>query len=336
MVDRTVFPAPDLPSSTVSFAKGDNVANASGLDVFDMECMKIAISMVKNPLTGNFDTPLPVVMALVLREGIGLFQFLNRITRPSTSLRWIGHSSWRPVPLDAAAEHHTIGRMYWLAFPYGLDTYTWDNATAPNTTGKMDTHFKSRLELLITTQPVLTGTTKEDLLSFVNERVGSDFNPGDPFPSIYKLHKRVHAVFITLMLAWFQHMHDTILNKRNGLTYTNADWTADDFSSIQDTITSVDTRRRDFITYYSMIYLLYNGSVGSWNAITNSVQNAGARGATKVRDYLLFKFVIGAGQELGPCNMLHYAIGLDAFCRLNFTTPSTAPDTTSPTGRAWI
>lgn len=332
--DHTVFPAPDLPVNTISFLKGRNAINISGFDVFDMECINIAISMVKNPLTGNFDTPFPVVMALVLREGINMFQFLNRITRPVTNLRWIAHNTFHPVPLDANAEKHTISRMYWLAFPYGLDTYTFDPSITLDTTTKTNNFFRNKLKLLIDDEPILFGTDKESLLEFINERIGSEFNIGDSFPSIFKLQKRVHAAFITLMLAWYQHMHDIIINKKHGLTYTSSDWTTNDFSSIQDSITDLDTKRKDFITYYSMIYLAYNSSISTWNAFTNSIESSPSRTALgmKVRDYMLFKFI--GNPPLPMSNMMHFAIGLDDLCRFKYDDTSNSPDSNDPNLRS--
>jgi hypothetical protein len=274
-------------------------------------------------------------MALVLREGIGMFQFLNRITRPLTNLRWVAHNSFHPVPLDVAAEKHTISRIYWLAFPYGLDIYTFQSGLTLDTTAKTDAFFLNKLKLLIDDEPILYGTDKERLLKFINERIGSEFNIGDTFPTIFKLHKRVHAVFITLMLAWYQHMHDIIINKRHGLTYTDSDWTANHFSSIQDGITSLDTKRKDFITYYSMIYLAYNSTISTWNAFANSIETSPARAASgmKVRDYLLFRF--NGNPALAMCNMLHFAIGLDDLCRFKYNNTSAPPDTANPNLRVW-
>jgi len=80
----------DLPAKPLVYCKkGRNAANISGRCFRYGVGINIAISMVKNPLTGNFDTAHARGIGFSAEEGINMFQFLNRVTGPSDTWRWI-------------------------------------------------------------------------------------------------------------------------------------------------------------------------------------------------------------------------------------------------------
>jgi len=101
-----------------------------------------------------------------------------------------------------------------------------------------------------------------------------------------------------------------------------------------------DDEWKDYISYYSLIYLAYNTSPPTWRDLLKGAEVAkpGASPIT-LRDFLLFQHERHR-QAIG--NMVHFAIGLDAFMRLDYMTgagrgafPAATPDVTPVAGRAW-
>ena len=117
----------------------------SGLSIFDLDSAFIA--------SDRMGLPLPVLLALMETEGVNLFAPVNRLVRQPTpvdddtkTVSWEAQSRdttnmLRPPIADVeagvaaarlAAWRQTVGRAFWLSFPYGLDRFTLVDDAAVN------------------------------------------------------------------------------------------------------------------------------------------------------------------------------------------------------------
>ncbi|MEO7982458.1 MAG: hypothetical protein ABI688_00120 [Bacteroidota bacterium] len=316
----------------------DGNAQVSGFDLNDLESLHIARSYVRNYFTAAYDIPLPVILALLQREGTLGFSWLTRIITPKTNRRWksLGGSFTMP-------EINDLARIQFLAFPYGLDTYNNHAQTAAGARLKFDEVITELTAIGIETIDPLKFTKLTDVRESITERVLGVSGP----VLIQKLNKRVHWQFIVLMLGWFQYRHKRM--KENGqsihelgpFTSTDAAWFTNDYSTEQKTVDALHLKRKDFITYYSLLYLGYNASPEIWSNFVSLVENA-SRGGLSLRDFLVFKFTVPAAAAnrdkklTAMSNMIHFAASLDAFSRLIYDeTTVTLFDDSNPDARLW-
>lgn len=322
----------------VTFENGISNHNDSGCDLFDLESIFLARNAVYNYLTTTFDIPLPVILALLNREGVFIFSWLSRNTVPKYWWRWKAHKTF---VITNNTNQHDFARTYFLAYPYGLDSYVVPigSSTSAATNGRLDKVINDLLN-----NNVLNSTKISNAQSFrqyITERVYAPSTDSDGIPYIQKWSKRSHWTYIILMLAWYQYRHKLMKEKGtvdgSSFNYTDSAWFDNDFSNVQGTINSLDTRRKDFITYYSMLYLGYNADPSIWSSFIRSTE-AASRGTLGLRDYLLFRFKPSniSNNYTAMCNMLHFAATLDGYCRLICDkTNVTIYDDTDPNNRNW-
>jgi hypothetical protein len=319
--DKTVIPPYDA-NKTVTYDNGEKI---SGFDIFDIESMLIACSKVKNILTDRFDIPLPIIMALCEREGVRSYAWLNRTVH---DLWWISHQ--QQIDLSNIGYHdsiarQSIARQFWLLWPYGLDNYNNPYDTS-NYIGSLNDRFTSVVNKK-KNLGILSAPNGIDVMKYINERLYSRWNSASAAstaPEIKKLTRQCHWPFIVLMLARFQFCHKFIRNKTNTETFSDANkyvhtndaWFQNDHTSDYLSLGPVDQGWKDFITYYSIIYLAHNSKPSTWSKIIQQVEDNANRGGLSVRDYLLFKYIPEDTENDNITHMIRFAISLDAYMRL--------------------
>jgi hypothetical protein len=102
---------------------------------------------------------------------------------------------------------------------------------------------------------------------------------------------------------------------------------------------ALDPVRRDYIAYWSTVYLAFNASPGIWN---EWVGRAAARKSPgRLTNALLFDvdftgFAPNLSKTWTVANMIRFAVALDAYLRVDFDNPSpTAFDALDPVARRW-
>jgi hypothetical protein len=358
--DTTIFPA---RSGVVPFDNGRS--RVSGFDFFDLESIFLARSKVINVLTGKYDMPVPVLLALADREGIRVFAWLNRKT--TNKLRWITNSG----PLfdltnRSRNERHSLGRIHWLWWPYGLDWYTRIGGENALQIGTQNYHFKQKIQQLKNENILVADKGIEEVQKYFDERVNSSWpSPTGPsaIPQIWKLTRRSHWAFISLMAAKFQ-IAQKHIREKNIYSYSDDSWIEDPPPINKDSTSN--TNRKDYITYYSLIYLAYNSHKrpNTWNSIIDEVERDTTRGNMSLRDFLVFKYCPKppnndpkyfdrSHPDYDPDNthlywldnlahMRRFAIGLDAYLHLDYLESinpdefsDIEPNTESPEDRNW-
>ena len=324
----------------VPFAVG--MARTSGFDLFDLESLHTARPYIRNYLTSNFDMPLPVILTIILREGLLVFSWLTRITTPKTDRRFIRGTI-------NSTELNDIGRIFFLSRPYGLDTFI-EGITS---TGHAKTVF-DEIIFEFRKENVVDPSRFPDI-SYVRKSITERVLGKNGNVAIKKLNKRVHWQFIFLMLGWYQYRHERMksnkksIHENTSFTHTHPDWFINDYSDVQGTVNANDVKRKDFITYYSLVYLGYNANPAIWNSFISLVESA-SRAGLSVRDFLVFRFKVPpilptatddqkkffADKLTAMSNMIHFAAGLDAFSRIIYDDTNVVTfDTSNPNARAW-
>ncbi len=301
---------PPLVSGVASFADGHI---SSGFDFFDLESMYIARSRVKNFLTGDFDIPMSTIMALAEREGIRLFAWLNRIVN---SNRWVAFDGAFSL---AGVNTKDLGRIFWLNWPHGLDVYNGSSIAGANS------KFDSVIALLVAND-VISLETGEEVRKYITERVNSVVPAPVSTPEIFKITRRCHWAFLVLMVGYFQYIHKFVRNKTNApgtpqFAHTEDDWFIDHFSQDQDGYNALSPERKNFITYYSLVYMGYNSSPTAWSRMIEDVEDTPPAdlGGLSLRDYLMFKYEPdSSGDDDNITHVIRYAISLDAYSRIDF------------------
>ncbi len=344
---------------------GPNVP--SGFDTFDLTSAYLALDrMSQNAATR---LPLPVVLALMDFEGVRLFATINRHVKftKSAASTVVWEALFRdalavPPPVDIAtypserpANAHRA-RKAWLSYPYGLDTFA-----RPMTEREVNARVANMAK-----NSVFTLDPGEDLIQYIRTRVFSKWvsiappavSPG--LPQIWKLSRRMHWAALSLMVGFFRLLEiginaPTIANK-----FAQADWTPDVARWLpagssppalvrgdESRVRPADPEWKDYLSYYGLIYLAYNGGPNPWEAgpaswcvLARSAELANPPGSPlSLRDFLLFRH-----QRADPVikRMVRFVVGLDAFLRLDLMeglAPSkyaaAKGDVTPPAGRAW-
>jgi hypothetical protein len=335
----------------------------SGFDLFDIESAYLACVRMAEPIASQNQLPLPVLLALMEREGIKQFGPINRGVRntltEAATIVWEprrrtfvdpanpGQSALDPFdgtlpPTDPAER----SRQSWLLFPYGLDHFA-----KPNTAAGVDSLVDQ-----VHQAGVMTLATGESVGNYLHDRLFSSFfllpalgfaNVG--IPRIWKRSRRSHWACISLMAGFFRQLEVQMTATPIDPSFTAGQgaWTPrtgpsgwlPPGSSPPDLTgkTPVDPAWKDFITYYALVYVAYNGGAGSWAARTHQVENAGP--ALPLRDSMLFEHDRGA--EI-MAHVGRFAIGLDAYMRLDYMTnkfpgdyATATANSADPTARVW-
>lgn len=350
--DTTKFP--QRSGGIVQYENG--FSKVSGFDFFDLESIFLARSKVRNVLTSNFDIPISVLLALADREGIRIFAWLHR----NNNLKWITNigpvfdlSKW-------TGKKHSLGRIHWLWWPYGLDWYTITEDVYSKLPGVQNARFEGKIILLKNHNILDTDKDEETIRKFFDERVNSTWPTATgplAIPRIWKLTRRCHWAFISLMAAKFQ-IAQKHIREKEVYSYSDDSW-IEDPPSINKDSTSI-TDRKDYITYYSLIYLAYNSHKrpATWNSIIKKVEEDTTRGDMSLRDFLVFKYCPeeyrrkldythddydpGVSWMDNLAHMRRFAIGLDAYLHLDYLEgmnpekfPDIEPNIESPTSRNW-
>jgi hypothetical protein len=323
----------------------------SGFDTFDLESAYLACRRMSQH--GGAQLPLPVMLALMEREGIRLFARINRRVRNTTAasetLIWEARRrAASPGPLPTA-EYSTDparrAREAWLAYPYGLDTFS-----SPNTDTAVDDVVK-RLE----TAGVFTLDPGESIATYISTRVFSEWlalpaaGPTHGVPRIWKRTRRMHWAGLSLMAGFFRYLEAQVRTPTVANGYASVGWApaagwlpAGSSPPNLTGHTATDVQWKDYLSYYALIYLAYNNRADTWRDTIRAAEVARASsGSTmSLRDYLLFRH---DRDRMRIGNMVRFVIGLDAFLRLDFMEgatpadfPAASPDTTPTAGRAWV
>ncbi len=323
------------------------LARPSGFDTFDLESAMLATGRMSDPIDGPNRLPLPVLLAIMEREGIKLFAAINRHVRNTTTaastLRWEAYyedtarAAW-------AAGLDGMGRQGWFLFPYGLDVFgrpKTDAGVTATVTAMKDSG-------------VLAVADGEDVARYVRERVFSQWDAAAPpagpgRPHIWKRSRRVRWAGLSLMAGFFRHIEAQI---RAAVLadnpFSQPPWHPDPAwfpaaSSPPDLTgkSPTDIAWKDYISYFALIYAGYNTAPENWRALVRSAQADHANEASPLglRDFFLFRHSRG-NQVID--HVVRFAVGLDAFLRLDSMLgkapkdyPTATPDTTAPAGRAW-
>jgi len=357
---RTRQPAP--AGNSVPFM--DMLLNPSGFGTFDLESAYLARARMSDPYDGPDQLPMSVLLALLEREGTKLFAPINRRVRNVTTAA-AAPLIWDAVQMSdlsnwsAAVDER--GRMGWMLFPYGLDSFATpradDDRLGRPVLGTDDTAFNAVVGRVASAGVLDLGN--EDAGGYIRTRVSSDWkvlpappappppppNPGTP--RIWKRSRRAHWAGIAMMAGFFRRRQRQMHAPTDANGFSEPGWAPAPGwlpagSSPPDLTgkSPADDEWKDYISYYSLIYLAYNTSPPTWRDLLKGAEVAkpGASPIT-LRDFLLFQHERHR-QAIG--NMVHFAIGLDAFMRLDYMTgagrgafPAATPDVTPVAGRAW-
>ncbi len=339
---KTLFPFTGI---TYSGGKATGIVDytnrrLSGFDHLDLQSAILARSRMTSPLTGKCDLPLPVIMALMQKEGIFSFAFLNRYTQPTKSLAstlsWIAY--YQDMPRYTAVPLNALVRCYWLLWPYGLDYYAVEkNAATNEKEPRNDTSFDNVVKAL-RTDSILTTEIDVDVRTYIDERILGVWQGTNAAGRaiIWKLTRRVHWAFVSLMVGRFLSIQKYIHEQSNGFA-RHDDWIDTDVEINKIPISPNDDAWRHFITYYSMIYRGYNARINWTNDLNNAYASRPA--GRSLRDHLFFHH-----QRL-TCrtqNMVQFGIALDAYMRLDLLNgksadqySTAAPDLTAISRNSW-
>jgi hypothetical protein len=329
----------------------------SGFATFDIESIALAASRMRRPAVGGAATPLAVGLALLETEGVKFFAALHRSARYVTAAKdtftWeaISRDPTRSGPASLDEEpprEDQIARVHWLVFPYGLDEFTGhQQRIVPDAEKITDALFKESIQKL-TQDHILRLDRGEDVERYFRQRLWSEWHdvvPGAGVPRIWMRSRTAHWACISLMLGWFAKReylirHPTLQNRYAEVGWSPSPGWFPAGSSPPDLAGKGpnDAEWKDFISYYALVYLSYNISEAGWREIAKAVE-ADCPAGTPLRDYLLFR---QDRHKLGIANMARFAIGLDAFLRLNFMEglapgdyAAAAPNTTA-LSRTWV
>jgi hypothetical protein len=326
----------------------------SGFDLFDIASAYLATGRMCEPPDGPDRLPLVILLALMEREGIKGFAPLTRHVRntktEATTLSWEAHnqvlerSGW-PADLDQ------MGRDGCLLWPYGLDRF----AQPPT-----DAAFNALIASMeAEAPPVIRRGVGEDVAVYLRQRAWSAWHPKPPpppppppvdpgLPAVWKRSRRMHWASLSLMAGFFRQLETQINNASTANGFAEVGWSPDPgwlpAGSSPPDLTGkgpADPEWKDYLTYYALIYMVYNTSKPTWRKYVKGAEAArlAAGSPLSLRDFLVFKhargrFVIG--------NMVRFAIGLDAFLRLDFLEgkapkdyAAATPDATPATTRGW-
>ncbi|CAE6794391.1 hypothetical protein [Nitrospira defluvii] len=306
----------------------------TGFDTFDIESAWLATERMR--VSPDRALPLPVVLALMEREGVKQFAAINRRVRytrtEGATLLWeaLRRADIAPVARLRATypgPDVQMAREAWLSYPYGLDHYA-----TPNTDDGVDGRTVLPADAVIGMSEGLSGAVKAGVIAldpdesvgrYISSRVFGTFVPSPApigprgTPRIWKLHRRMHWAGISLMVAYFREIEAGILGNTsafvNGAWTRNASWVAPPPDLTGKT--PADTEWKDYLSYYGMVYIGYNGGPSTWADTIKTAETAMVGSPLQYRDFLLFKHrrdrvVIG--------NMVRFVIGLDAFLRLRY------------------
>jgi hypothetical protein len=325
----------------------------SGFDLFDIASAYLATERMCEPPDGPDQLPLVVLLALMEREGIKGFAPLTRHVRntktEAATLSWEAHdqvlarAEW-PADLDQ------MGRDGCLLWPYGLDRF----AQVPT-----DAAFNAKIASMESPVapppdlPVLRRTAGEDVAGYLRRRAWSRWHvipppPGAGVPAVWKRSRRMHWASLSLMAGFFRQLEIQINHPSTANGFAEAGWSPDagwlPVGSSPPDLTGkgpADPEWKDYLTYYALIYMVYNTSTETWRKYVKGAEAArlAAGSALSLRDFLVFKHARGR-HVIG--NMVRFAIGLDAFLRLDLLEgkapkdyAAATPDTTPATTRAW-
>jgi hypothetical protein len=337
----------------------------SGFDLFDLESVFLARNAVYNYLTGKFDMPLPVILAILHREGVNTFAWLYRNPYPKQpfgkAFSMQGHLT-KTITNDT--DQNDFARYYFLGFIFGLDTYNHGATSTTAANARFDMVLNNYLfRTDLSPSGVLNRNLIKDawaLRKYISERVYAPATNIDGIPFIRKNSRRSQWAFIILMLGWYQ-SRQTVANKKTqddspNFNYTMPDWFDNHYSDEQGNINALDPKRKDFITYYTLLYLAYNSGQAGWNdfiqqveaAYPTYIQNLKLKDSSgndlslddkkkkfTIRDYLLFKYK-PTGHIEAMSNLIHFAATLDSYCRIVYDkTDVTVFDNSKPNDRNW-
>lgn len=339
--DRTTFRRRVTIPGQLTF--GDLIDNPipSGFGTFDLESAYLACGRMRQaaPPGGEepgSQLPLPVLLALMQTEGIKSFAPLNRIVKNTTTasetLVWEviprtpgdPDSFWQPMrENDPPNGEELHARKRWLAFPYGLDTFA-------------ETNTENDLNIRVDDMAiggVFNPEAGENLAQYIQARIYSDFIVVPEFLNdlglrrIWKRSRRMHWAALSLMVSFFRYLETLIHNPTLNNRFATLDWEANPAWLIPPpdvtNKTPTDVEWKDYLTYYALIYIAYNGGPNPWDPASPNTWVELVRGAEEnrpglwahtLRDYLLFQHERAHPTIRKTCR---FVVALDAFLRLN-------------------
>ena len=327
----------------------------SGFDLFDLESAYLACARMADPIDSEPHLPVPVLLAIMEREGNKLFAPLTRkvinTTDETKTLVWETASRSeddQPGPVAEGqfpARPDERARVEFLLFPYALDTFAQRKSAAG-----MDLLLEAMEDAR-----VLTLQAGESAGEYLRDRVFStflrlpDIAANAVVPRIWKRSRRMHWVALALEAGFFRQLERQIRSARidDESPFRDQNWTpsADwlPAGSSPPDLTGkgpTSTEWKDYLTYYGLIYLAYNDGPGGWKTQLKAAEAARPAASTlSLRDFLVFKHDRTA-EVIG--NIGRFVAGLDAFLRLDYMEDKNPADfaaaganTTAPAGRNW-
>jgi hypothetical protein len=165
---------------------------------------------------------------------------------------------------------------------------------------------------------------------------------------VWKRSRRMHWASLSLMAGFFRQLEIQINHANVSNGFAEAGWSPDaawlPVGSSPPDLTGkgpTDPEWKDYLTYYALIYMVYNTSTETWRKYVKGAEAArlAAGSALSLRDFLVFKHARGR-HVIG--NMVRFAIGLDAFLRLDYLQgkapkdyAAATADTTPVAARGW-
>ena len=272
----------------------------SGLSIFDLDSAFIA--------SDRMGLPLPVLLALMETEGVDLFAPVNRLVRQPTpvdddtkTVSWEAQSRdttnmLRPPIADVeagvaaarlAAWRQTVGRAFWLSFPYGLDRFTLVDDAAVN----------ARSDQFVAAK-ILVKDADEKIEPYIRTRVFSRFHllPGiAPLGTvrIWKVSRRVHWAILSLMAGFLRRWRSRRMMGRvrspHCLQRVCLSARALRTSCRWRTRSRTDSAWKDYLTYYGMLYFSYNSTPAGLVAFANAAKAAMGASPLSLRDFIVFR-----------------------------------------------
>ena len=322
---------------------GETVGGTSTSSGFDEEDLELVLEAREHLRSGHDTTQmvdLPLVLALLNREG---YRMNGRFMRQGPfdfhfrdNLNEFVSTDFDSSSLGRRGAAQGIGRVFYTLQVFGLDVLDAPYCPSTGIVGVSNwLYFAWNNLCRIITNATTAGTVCDlDTIGLVGRmltRLASRFDNVTDIGQSRRLSRRVHLAGIIAQHGEFQRRH--ALLRQGSASGPLSNWwlplqggvvlpDVEQFTALaapSPGANAEDVARRDYLAYYALCYLAFNGSPGIWKSW---IDRAVALGAGDVPRFLLYDIndsqSAGGGRELWHRgHFVRFVVALDAYLRMS-------------------
>jgi hypothetical protein len=336
---------------------GIGIETTCGYDAFDLEAVFKAREVVRDGKSFKADVHPALFLAVADQEGYRSVRGVRYDRRQEVITYSPGCAFPKEIRDDPEAGEQ-FARIVWLAWPFGLDILT--NRSKKEFKGQAtylsedEQLFDDRLRMLTNKGDSSRAVLDPDAMPpvyvkwFLKKRFLAEFsgpkNTAQEEVLMRRPSRRIQWVALSLQQAYMQWLHFALhVAETKG---AGEEWAAEVVNEFvagpapTPGTNANSIQRRDYIAYYSLLYLAFHAGLPTWNGLVQKAKGLLSSGKAKsptVSLYMLLERTRDpamSDKDLRQwANMMRFAVALDAYLRIDYTTFKI--NATDPEGRTW-